>query len=247
MKKWMLRLGAALLGVVVLAVVALRVASDPLPEGVEGPEAEAMADALMAAVDAEAWERTGAVAWTFAGRNEHLWDRQRQLARLRSGETTTLVDLTKVQGRAWKGDRELTGRSAERAVRRAHAAWINDAFWLNPVVKLRDDGTSRRLVQGPDGPELMLSYSSGGLTPGDSYLWRPGPDGRPVQWRMWVSVIPLKGLATSWEGWTRLDTGAWVSTAHQTGPLRLALTDVRGAATLAELEPGPDPFAPLNP
>ena len=92
----------------------------------------------------------------------------------------------------------------------------------------------------------MVSYASGGLTPGDAYVWIVGPDGRPRSWKMWVSIIPIGGVEVSWDGWRELATGAWISTAHH-GPLGLTLElgDVRGAETLEALVDGPDPFSPL--
>ncbi len=38
---------------------------------------------MMVAVDSDAWERIGAVRWTFRGNRSHLWDRERQLVRVR--------------------------------------------------------------------------------------------------------------------------------------------------------------------
>ncbi len=64
----------------------------------------------------------------------------------------------------------------------------------------------------------------------------PGAKGAPpTAWRMWVHVIPIVGLAASWEQWATLSTGAKVSTLHRIGPVTMQLTDVAGAATLSEL------------
>ena len=94
---------------------------------------------------------------------------------------------------------------------------------------------------------LLVSFGSGGRTPGDAYLWTVGADGRPTAWRMWVSILPIGGLKVSWAGWTRLSTGAWVATEHALGPIDLCLTQVEGAASLAALlGDQPDPFAPLE-
>ena len=217
----------------------------PLPEATPGPEAEALADALLEAVDAEAWAATGAVTWRLGPGGVHTWDRERHLDRVVWGDTVVLVDLTSRTGRAWVGEEEVHGRRASSLVEDAHAAWVNDAFWLNPVVKLRDPGVRRGVVESPEGTGLLVQYSSGGLTPGDAYLWLPGPDGRPAGWRMWVSVVPFGGAWTSWQGWTRLQTGAWVATVHDFGPFAMHVTGLQAAPNLAELEPGPDPFAPL--
>jgi len=124
--------------------------------------------------------------------------------------------------------------------------WINDSFWLNPVAKLFDPGTQRRLVALPGDEEgLLITYRSGGATPGDSYLWLVGADDLPHAWRMWVSILPLGGIKASWEDWLTLGTGARVATRHRLWGFTLELQEVAGACTLAELEPGPDPFAAL--
>lgn len=239
--------GLVVVGVAVVAgLVAGAVVSEPRPEGVVSARAEDLTLAIQQSVNNAAWEQTGAVGWTFAGRNQHLWDRERHLGRVRWGSKSVLIDLSTQKGRAYVDGQEVSGKKADRLVERAWSMWCNDAFWLNPIAKMQDEGTTRSLVALPDGGEaVMVSYSSGGTTPGDAYLWIPGEEGRPESWRMWVSVIPIGGLQASWAGWQTLETGAMVATEHEIGPVTLFLTDVAGAASLAELVPGEDPFAPL--
>ena len=239
--------GLVAVGAAVLAtVVAGAVVSDPLPDGVVSERAEELTLAIQQSVNTTAWEQTGAVRWTFAGRNQHLWDRQRHLGRVQWADKTVLINLSTQQGRAYVDGQEVSGKKAARLIERAWSMWCNDAFWLNPIAKMQDEGTTRSIVALPDGGEaVMVSYSSGGVTPGDAYLWLPGAEGRPEAWRMWVSIIPIGGLQASWADWQTLSTGAVVATHHTIGPLELVLTDVEGAATLAELVPGDDPFAPL--
>ncbi len=218
----------------------------PLPQGTTGPDADALARQMVDAVGGVAWEQTGAVRWTFPGDHAHLWDLERHLARVRWGGREVLVDLTKRTGRAWDDGVEVSGEAQQALVDQAWNLWINDAFWLNPVVKAFDEGVTRAVVTTDEAPHaLLISYASGGATPGDSYLWLLDDQHRPAAWRMWVSIIPIDGLHATWAGWIQLETGAWVATEHSVGPLRRALEDVTGARTLAELEPGPDPFAPL--
>jgi len=218
----------------------------PRPVGKPGPQAEKLASRLLTAVDADAWKSTGAVRWTFADRHRHLWDRERHLARVRWDDLEVLVDLNRRTGLAWRGGTPLPPAEVDEKVDAAWNHWINDAFWLNPVVKILDPGTVRQLVPLSGGDSgLLVTYSSGGATPGDSYLWLVGPDGLPRAWKMWVSILPVGGIEASWEGWTTLATGARVATRHRIFFLTLELTDVAGAATLAQLEPGADPFAPL--
>lgn len=240
-------LGALVLFLVAAAAIACVVLSKPLPTGETGAPADALAHSIEASINRPAWDETGAVAWTFAGRNRHLWDRKRMLARVAWGENDVLINLTNQQGVARSKGAVQSGPARDKLLKKAYASWINDSFWLNPLVKLFDGGVTRRVVSQPDGTKaLLLTYGGGGLTPGDSYLWLLGPDGKPRAWRMWVSVIPLKGAEASWEGWTQLATGAWVATEHKLSIATLRVSDVRGAHTLAELEPGPDPFAALS-
>lgn len=243
--KWLLGIVVVLvLGVVILAVAF----NEPLPKGETGPEAEQLAQKMVAAVNKAAWDTTGAVSWVFNGtsRHEHLWDKKRHLARVCWPDHEVLVDINQRTGLAYVKGELQEGKDAAKLVDKAWKFWVNDAFWLNPVVKAFDEGTSRQLVQMEDGKTgLMIRYESGGATPGDSYLWELDENGRPLAWKMWVQIIPVGGIRLTWEGWQQLSTGAWVATSHKSGGMNLQLEEVKGAATLAELVPGADPFAGL--
>lgn len=233
--------------------LAMRSISHALPEGrVEGPEADALARSLEASVDGAAWARTGAVRWLARTGAHHLWDRRRGLARVTHGDTTVWLDTATRAGVAERGGKPLEGDALRGALDKAYALWINDSFWLNPLVKLFDDGVLRERVQleheGRARTALLASYTKGGITPGDRYLWIVGDDGRPLAFRIWVSIIPVPGLEITWEGWTQLTTGAWISTKHGLPfGVDASLGEVVGAATLEGLEPGPDPFTRLTP
>lgn len=250
---WLRRLGIGLGTILLLLVVAgfgaCALLSKPRPDGETGPRADALARSIETAVNKEAWARTGAVRWYFGGRNRHLWDRQRMYARVAwGGDKQVLLNITTKNGLAFakNGGEQVGGEAEKKLLAKAYAHWVNDSFWLNPLVKLFDDGVERKLVSQPDGKSaLLITYGGGGLTPGDSYLWLLDDASRPRAWRMWVSIIPLKGIESTWEGWTALPTGAWVATEHRMTGFTLRVTEVAAAATLSELEPGADPFAAL--
>lgn len=222
-------------------------ASEPRPEGKVDPEStEKMAQRLEASVNVKAWrEQTGAVRWTFAGRRQHLWDRKRGLVQVTWGDRKALLRAGEARGVAFEGAQRLEGEAAQEVLDAGHAAWINDAFWLNPLAKLRDPGVELRRVDLEDGEQaLLVRYTSGGLTPGDAYLWLFGSRDRPRAWRMWVSNVPVGGIEVSWEDYETLSTGAVVSTRHEAPPiLTLELTDVAAAEDLETLlGEEPDPF-----
>jgi len=241
-----IRVLGVILVVLALALVALWAGLRHAPTPTTpGPEAEALAHDMVRAVDGDAWNRTGAVRWKVQWR-KHLWDRQRGLARVEWRGNRVLLDVNSKKGRAWHDEVELAdGPEKQKLVEHAYALWINDSFWLNPVVKAFDDGTSRSRGTVDGRRALLVAYASGGLTPGDKYLWILDDHARPVAWRLWVKILKIGGIEISWEGWTQLATGAWVATSHKVLGLDIVhLSDVAAAATLRELEPN-DPFAPI--
>jgi hypothetical protein len=242
MKKFFLILLALL---VVGGTVGYFLLNEKLPVGTEMQKADELARDMLAAINDSAWQVTGAVEWNFMGQHEHLWDKDRHLARVRWKENEVFVDLSKVVGIAYKKGEQVTGKKGEKLVQKAWKHWVNDSFWLNPVSKAFDEGTTRSLVTLKDGSQgLMISYSSGGSTPGDSYVWLLDENDRPDAWKMWVSIIPIGGLEVPWDTWTTTTTGVEICTRHNS-VMDLKLEGVKTAFALSELTGPEDPFAIL--
>ena len=235
-------------GLLALLTLGLTIAffafNEPRPEGAQGSDAEALADRVDAALNREGWERTGAVQWTFGpSGTRHLWDRERNWARVSWDENEVLVDLNEpTRGVAFQAGQRVEDAAL---IRTAWERWANDSFWLIAPFKLRDGGTTRSIVNVDGEDQLLIRYMSGGVTPGDSYQWNLAPDGTPTAWRMWVSVSPIGGVEVLWDNWITLPTGARIATRRVKGPIVMEMGDVAGAAHLAELVPGADPFAAL--
>lgn len=108
--------------------------------------------------------------------------------------------------------------SAEESTAFINTAWNyfnNDSFWLCAPYKLFDPGKERSLVTLKDGREgLMITYTSGGSTPGDSYVWILDDYQMPVAIKMWVSILPIGGMEFTWENYQTLSTGAMVAQDH---------------------------------
>ncbi|MGB5274151.1 MAG: hypothetical protein WBN39_08865, partial [Flavobacteriaceae bacterium] len=128
----------------------------------------------------------------------------------------------------FKDDFELGPEAKSKVVQEATAMFNNDSFWLVAPYKVFDGGTTRELVALEDGSDaILVTYSSGGTTPGDSYLWILGDDGLPVSYKMWVKIIPIGGLEATWSNWQRMESGIMLPTSHQVGPLTLEMGEVR--------------------
>ena len=246
LRSWKKILIITLLSVIGVMFVLYLWLDEPLPSGKSGPEADALARKMMRAVNIAQWDSTGAVSWQLRDIHRLLWDRTRNFARVRWEDYEVLVDVNTQHGVAREEGRMLTGATATDLVNEGWRYWVNDAFWLNPLAKLFDPGTVRQLVKLPDGQDgLLITYTSGGVTPGDSYLWRADETGLPYSWQMWVSILPIGGLEFSWEKWITLSTGAKIATYHRGKFVDTYLSDVKAARTLKELVPEEDPFAAL--
>jgi hypothetical protein len=175
-----------------------------------------------------------------------LWDRRRGFIQTTSGDDVVLLDVGTRRGLVTRRGTSIGGSEAAALIQDAYGWFCNDTFWLNPLAKLFDEGVTRSIVRTPEGDALLVSYASGGVTPGDAYLWFARDDALPHRFSMWVSVLPIGGVGATWEGWIELATGAWVATRHAIGPIEFEVSDVAGAPDLATLiGPGPDPFAAL--
>lgn len=219
--------------------------SNDRPDASPGAQAEALADKMLASINDDAWQKTGAVSWEFPRGHKHLWDRERNLARVQWGEHDVLVNLSTKEGIAKTGGGVVAAPESDALIEQAWALWANDSFWLNPVSKIRDSGTTRGYAKLEDGREaLMVTYASGGVTPGDAYLYIAGDDGLPTHIRMWVKILPVDGAEFTLEGWHDGGTGAKFAPTHK-GLISVDLKQIKAAPDLAALVGADDPFAPL--
>ena len=241
--KW---IGIIFGGLILLLGISLWIIHEPKPEGIEGAEAEELAKKMLSAINQPAWDTTGVVQWTFRGTNSYLWDRKRDLVEVKWENFRALLDTDTGKGRVWENQAELEGEVKTKMLQKAIALFYNDSFWLNAPAKVFDGGTTQSIVTTDDGKKsLMVHYSSGGVTPGDSYLWNLDESGLPISYKMWVSIIPIGGLEFSWSDWTSLETGAKIATMHHQKYLDIPITDLKGLANLEDMGFDNDPFSPI--
>ena len=244
MLKRILKWAAILIGVIILLIVIIGlVMNESKPAGTPGAEADALANKMLKAIDKPAWDSTKYVQWTFKGMHTFLWDKERHFVRVNWDNKEVLLHTKTVSGKAFENGVELLGDQANELIQNAWSYFCNDSFWLNAPAKAFDPGTSRSLVEMKDGSTgLMVSYDSGGVTPGDSYLWILDENGLPKAWKMWVKIIPIGGVGSTWESWENLSTGAKISGLHQLAGITLDLTGVKGGMNLSDFGERADPF-----
>ena len=240
--KWtLLALGIIL---VVPFVIGL-IAHEKEPVGTVSPEADRLAEDMLSAINKSAWDKTNWIQWTYAGRNSFVWDKTRNAVEVKFKDTRVLVNLDQVTGIAYEKGERVTGDKEQKLVDKAWAFFCNDAFWLNAPAKAFDPGTERSLVTLKDGRQgLKVKYNTGGVTPGDAYVWILDEYNRPVSYKMWVQISPVGGIEFTWEDWVELSSGAKISTTHK-GMLEHKVTNLKDGQRWSDLGLTEDPLAPL--
>ncbi len=242
--KW---LGGILGLFILIGFILYMVFNEAKPTGKTGPEAEALAQKMLAAVDKSAWDSTNIVQWTFRGAHTFLWDKKRHLVQVTWDDKKVLLNPNEISGKAYIGGNPVAEPENDQLVKQAWGYFCNDSFWLNAPVKAFDPGTERSIVTLDDGSEaLMVSYASGGVTPGDSYLWILDENAQPKSWKMWVKIIPFGGLEFSWEKWDKLASGAKIATFHHSSILDIDISNLQSGANFQSLGITDDPFAAIS-
>jgi len=204
--------------------------NDPLPKTEQSPEANALAMKMLSAIHFDAYKETRFLEWSFqGGKNTYTWDKN-------SGNAIVRWDNTKVQlnlinpkkSSVFNNGVAVSGAERKELLNKALKNFNNDSFWLVAPFKIFDKGTKRGLVPLKGGKSgLLVTYSQGGDTPGDSYLWKLDDDGLPLSYSMWVQILPFKGITASWEGWTEMESGILLPQSHKIGPVTLDMGTIK--------------------
>jgi len=219
-----------LLGIIAFGV-AYYLYNEPLPSGESGPEADALANRMLEALNHKNYKNTDIIEWSFrGGSHTYKWNKQNNEVSISWDDYRVELDLiTTGSSIAYKNGERLNYEDSQDLITDAQSYFNNDSFWLVAPFKVFDPGTERQLIQLDDGSEgLLVTYTKGGDTPGDSYLWILERNGVPKSFKLWVKIIPIGGVEATWEGWTKTYTGVLLPTSHSFGPITIKMGDVRG-------------------
>jgi hypothetical protein len=210
----------------------------PLPQGERGQAADALAEKMLGAVNKVAWDSTNVIKWTFKGVHNYVWDKEHNLVEITWDDKRVLLNLNDWEkGIAYEGEVEYTGDKRGELLSTAYAYFCNDSFWLIAPFKIKEEGVILQFVVASEGEgeSLLVSYTSGGVTPGDSYQWFTDENGLPTHYRMWVSIIPIGGVEATWENWEAKSTGVKLPNLHQLGPVALDMGEPQTGNSLTDI------------
>lgn len=216
--------------------IAIKVFSEKMPEVNPTTAADELAVKMMNVLGKEGWDTLIFLQWSFKDRHHYLWNKQENAAIIMWKDKKVIMNLNDQSGRAWIKDKELLGKDKDPLLKTAWKYWCNDSFWMFAPFKLMDPGTVRTMVDIPNkgSKGLMVTYQSGGVTPGDSYLWILNENNEPTGVKMWASILPLKGLYFSWENWLTLPEGVRLSTLHHSRFVSNKITNVKSGKYISE-------------
>ncbi len=220
----------AVLGVCFYGFLYLKYNED-LPTGLQGVEADALANKMLVALNYEAYKNTLSLEWTFRNKNRYNWNKKEGICEVFWKDYKVVLALNNPEeSTAFVHNFEVHDQQASDLIQEAINNFNNDSFWLVAPYKVFDPGTERRLINFTNSePGLLITYTSGGSTPGDSYLWKFDTSGKPISFKMWTSKISIKGLEASWDNWITTETGAMLPSHHKILFLTLNMGDVKTA------------------
>lgn len=229
MKRIFKRIIYFFLFLILLGGVLFLIFNEPLPQGKQGREAEALAEQMLRSVNAVNFEKTRFLEWDFNGIHRYKWDRQRQTAEVIWDDIRVVLYLKNYHmSEVYSDGIRIYTEEKNAIIEKAVSFFNNDSFWLAAPFKIYDKGVERSLVKTDDhGDALLVTYTSGGTTPGDSYLWLFDEKGFPVAFKMWVKIIPVGGLKAGWKQWKVTETATYLPTGHKLGLLNLKLNNVK--------------------
>ncbi len=221
--------------------------SEKTPQGQSGAAADELATAVLTKLNKPAFDTISYLRWEFfrAGQ-KYFWDKKNNQAIIEWGTNKVIMQLDSQEAKAYTDGREQTGESLQKLKAKAWSNWCNDSFWMIAPFKLFDPGTTRELVDvtGEENATkgLLVKYESGGVTPGDAYLWLLGDDNVPTGYKMWTSIIPVQGLYASWKGWED-HMGALLSTKHDLAGMEASMKQVKAGNHWSEFGYSDNPFS----
>ena len=234
--KWLLIVLVVLL---VALFAATKIMSKDIPTGKSGPEAELLTDKILNRLNKPAWDSLEFVSWTFfRGEHHYVWDKQKNYALIEWDDYSVLMNLdNQNETLITQGGIQVENKNDYENIKEiAWAFWCNDSFWLYAPYKLRDEGITRSIIEEDGKQGLLVTYESGGTTPGDSYLWWVDDTGLPTSFDLWTSIIPIKGINATWTNWEELPGSAMIAKSHKLGPVEMSLPKLKAGSSLEAVD-----------
>ena len=201
--------------------------NEPLPTAKYDDSTQLMVDTIKSFINYEHFSKTDYISWTFKKRHHFKWYKNKSLCEIYWKNIKVKLDLNNQKNSLVYINENLINISESKTyIKKAIKLFNNDSFWLVAPFKIEDEGTVLKTAVIDNKKALMVTYTKGGTTPGDTYVWLFDEKGNPKSFKMWVDLIPIGGLEASWNDWILTDSKIKLPTVHKIGPLELEIDQI---------------------
>ncbi|WP_345007610.1 hypothetical protein [Snuella lapsa] len=203
--------------------------NETLPIGKSGEQADLLAHKMLTALNHEAYKNTNYIEWTYKKRRHYEWEKSKNICHVYWKEYKVSLDLNDPSNsKAFVHSFIVESDISKELITKAQSYFKRDSFWLIAPYTVFNEGTQRKVVTINNKEALLVTYTSGGLASGDSYLWFLDNNGKPKSFKMWTSVLPINGLEATWSDWTTTESGALLPTFHKLLITGLEISAIKG-------------------
>ena len=201
--------------------------NEEVPTGEKGEKAENLAQKILKSIKHDVYLKTRYLEWSFVGKHHYLWDKNLNKVVVKWDRNEIILYPDSIQRSYVVSSEKLLQSERDDLIKTAQSYFNNDSFWLIAPHKILDEGTQRTIVKYNEGEALLVTYTLGGNTPGDSYLWILDEKGMPQSFKMWVSIIPVGGLEVGWNEWKTTQSGIELPKSHSTVLGKIKMGEVK--------------------
>ena len=201
-------------GMITSILILIFIFDEKIPDLQGVQEGVQLAEKMSKAINKSSFDSLIFISWQY-GSHRYDWNKKEDSVKVIWANFEVNVSTQTLEGIAYHKGVILKGNENTEIVEKAIRYFNNDSFWLVAPYKIYDPGVRLNSVILPEGHGLMVTYTKGGSTPGDTYLWILDENYFPRAWKMWVKILPVGGVKSKWMGWQKRK-GAWFPGNFQT-------------------------------